>query len=94
MDKIENKHKDFSEMTDEEYEENFDRVLNEDRTEFWDKIRNQAFDTLGYISVCVGDEPEGFASRVYRDKHRVIVGVNDKLEVYVLRDAPDYDWTK
>ena len=47
-----------------------------------------------YIYIGVGDEPEGCTSRVYKDKHREIVGLGDHYKIEVRSEAPDYDWEK
>lgn len=57
-------------------------------------VWKENFEKVGYIYIGVGDEPEGCTSRVYKDKHREIVGLGDSYKIEVRSEAPDYDWEK
>ena len=52
------------------------------------------FDKVGYIYIGVGDEPEGCTSRVYKDKHREFVGLDENYKLIVKGVATDFDWEK
>lgn len=62
--------------------------------ELTEDVWKENFDKVGYIYIAVGDEPEGCTSRVYKDKHREIVGLGDNYKIEVNSEAPDYDWEK
>lgn len=62
--------------------------------ELTEEVWKENFEKVGYIYIGVGDEPEGCTSRVYKDKHREIVGLGDHYKIEVRSEAPDYDWEK
>lgn len=67
---VENEDDDFSITEDEEF-------LQELTEEVW----KENFDKVGYIYICVGDEPEGCTSRVYKDNHREFVGLDKNYKI-------------
>lgn len=80
---VENEDDDFSITEDEEF-------LQELTEEIW----KEDFDKVGYIYICVGDEPEGCTSRVYKDNHREFVGLDKNYKIVVKGAATDFDWEK
>ena len=80
---VENEDDDFSITEDEEF-------LQELTEEIW----KEDFDKVGYIYIGVGDEPEGCTSRVYKDKHREFVGLDENYKLIVKGVATDFDWEK
>lgn len=62
--------------------------LTKDITGVW----KQLFDTVGYISITIGDEPENCSSRVYKDHHREIVRLDKDGTVEIIGKGSDYDW--
>jgi len=59
-----------------------------------EKVWNDCFDRVGYISVSAGDEPCGCTSRVYRNRHREFVMPDADGRTEVKCPAPDFDWEK
>ena len=49
--------------------------------ELTEEVWKENFEKVGYIYIGVGDEPEGCTSRVYKDKHREIVGLGDHYKL-------------
>lgn len=58
------------------------------------EVWKENFDTVGYICIGIGDEPEGCTSIVYKNKHRVIVALDENFNLKVRSAAPDFDWEK
>ena len=73
-------------MLDENENEIDDFSITEDEgflQELTEEIWKEDFDKVGYIYIGVGDEPEGCTSRVYKDKHREFVGLDENYKLIV-----------
>ena len=84
-------------MLDENENEIDDFSITEDEgflQELTEEIWKEDFDKVGYIYIGVGDEPEGCTSRVYKDKHREFVGLDENYRLIVSGVATDFDWEK
>ncbi len=84
-------------MLDEKENEIDEFSITEDEgflQELTEEIWKEDFDKVGYIYIGVGDEPEGCTSRVYKDNHREIVGLDNNFKVVVKGVATDFDWEK
>ena len=62
--------------------------------ELTEEVWKEDFEKVGYIYIRVGDEPNGYASRVYKDKHREFIGFDDNYELEVKGIGSDFDWEK
>lgn len=59
---------------------------------FTREIWQENFDTVGQIVICIGDEPKGCVSVVYKNHKREYWTVNEKGRIELVGDAIDYDW--
>lgn len=79
-------------------DEEVDELSVVDDPKFWNdstrEIWKENFEKIGHITITIGDEPNGYCSRVYKDNHREFIGLNDKYELEVKGQGSDFDWEK
>ena len=83
-------------INDEETEDQLFSLV--DDPEFLHELKRNAwkedFEKIGYIYIKIGDEPNDFSSRVYKDKHREFIGFDENYELEVKGLGSNFDWEK
>ncbi len=60
--------------------------------EFTSQTWIENLEKVGFIYIKVGDEPDNCSSRVYKDKHREFVDLDENNQIVVKGIGTDFDW--